>query len=287
VGPRLPRGGARVELHADVWTPFPTWEIGGDGRQQAFAARAQTTWLREAADQLQRLSEAGWRLADPQMPRAYLPLATAEAAERAINEPALPYGYVLDVALPSEGSEAFKAGGLVVGIEPHPALYPPDPFPAIVVNTITGGQALGANEAATRPAVAAALRSIVPAAKRPSDGASLTGLGATELAPTLDAIADRVESGTGAVPSWIDFEVEDDFLHLLNGTVEVVPRRRCVVEGARVGAERIVGYTAGQSRGRHRSATNNPRATDDETLVSHAIREGIALAEVLLAEYGR
>lgn len=198
-------------------------DLEGDGVVRVW--RGHAVEAEQYADTLDKLLRDGWRLTSVSGLQAASRITkTLEQTLQLIqHQSALPRGTPIEICV---GNHDFPpmlpAGGLLVGLEPHPEIYPPRTLPALIAFQPSGQQQIVKSQDALRDALGEGLNDI--AHWLAGEASLLKDLNATDLPDAIRDLATDID-GDGQIPQGVvlDLGQRDMDLDGPIGTISVTP----------------------------------------------------------------
>jgi hypothetical protein len=233
----------QLHLVASVPQPGPgSLPPIASGQTVVRAMRAHAAATEEYAANLERFLDAGWTLS-LHLGRSFVELAvdTLDDARQLPDSCGLfRSGQPIELWV-ADGSEAILGGGLLVDAPPHPDLYPPRTFPALVLVGRNGAQLLVEDMAELRNVIT---KEVMALAGWLDDQQELVRDLGADVPLLLHAIARDIASG-GEVPRLVNVALGPITLTGPQATVEVCPVTAAVWSGivAKAGVDSYVALT--------------------------------------------
>lgn len=195
-----------------------------EGEEVVRVWRKHAAEAEQYADTLDQLIRDGWRLTSVSGLQAASQITkTLEQTLQLIqHQSALPRGTPIEICVGGHDVPMLPAGGLLVGLEPHPEIYPPRTLPALVALQPSGEQQIVKTQDAVRDALGEGLNDI--AHWLAGEASLLKELNATDLPDAIRDLATDVD-GDGQIPRGvaIDLGQRDMDLDAPIGTISVTP----------------------------------------------------------------
>lgn len=194
------------------------------GSETVRAWRKYAAEAERYADMLERLLREGWRVSS--VGGLLAAHRTAKTLEETLDlvqrDSVLSRGTPIEICVAGEGTPMLAAGGLLVGMAPHPEIYPPRTIPALVALQPSGDQLVVETPDALREAVSEGIKEIT--LWLDEEQSLLRELNATDLPDAVRELAAEVK-GDGPIPRGVrlDLGQHDMDLDAPTGSVSVTP----------------------------------------------------------------